>query len=404
MAVVDRPAPPYKAVGAIALVLLVIGAVMLWGQFRGAFTTRVGVTLVSPRAGLVVDPGSKVTLNGVEIGRVGEIAATSVAGVPHALLTLRIDPRYLHLIPANVSADIKASTVFGNKYIALRSPEDPSPQRLSAGGEITASWVSTEFNTLFETVMAISERVDPVKLNQTLTAAAQSLGGMGADIGRSLADGSAILERLNTQMPQFRRDLRGVTALADIYAEAAPDLLDGLAAAALTAGTLDDQRGAIDDALLAAIGFSDTAGGILERGGPYLVRAAQDLIPTSQLFDHYSPQLLCTIRNYHDAAPLMAEVFGGDNGYSLASAGTIFGMGVPNTYVFPDNLPRVNARGGPGGRPGCWQKITRELWPAPYLVMDTGLSIAPYNHFELGQPIFTEYVWGRQIGAPTINP
>lgn len=404
MAVVDRPAPPYKAVGAIALVLLVIGAVLLWGQFRGAFAARVGLTLVSPRAGLVVDPGSKVTLNGVEIGRVGEIAATSVAGVPHALLTLRIDPRYLHLIPANVSADIKASTVFGNKYIALRSPEEPSPQRLSAGGEITAHWVSTEFNTLFETVMAISERVDPVKLNQTLTAAAQALGGMGADIGRSLADGNAILDRLNARMPQFRRDLRGVTALAEIYADAAPDLLDGLAAAALTAGTLDDQRGAIDDALLAAIGFSATAGGTLDRGGPYLVRAAQDLIPTSQLFDHYSPQLLCTIRNYHDAAPLMAEVFGGDNGYSLASAGTIFGMGVPNTYVFPDNLPRVNARGGPGGRPGCWQKITRELWPAPYLVMDTGLSIAPYNHFELGQPIFTEYVWGRQIGAPTINP
>ena len=70
MAVVDRPAPPYKAVGAIALVLLVIGAVLLWGQFRGAFAARVGLTLVSPRAGLVVDPGSKVTLNGVEIGRV----------------------------------------------------------------------------------------------------------------------------------------------------------------------------------------------------------------------------------------------------------------------------------------------------------------------------------------------
>jgi phospholipid/cholesterol/gamma-HCH transport system substrate-binding protein len=32
------------------------------------------------------------------------------------------------------------------------------------------------------------------------------------------------------------------------------------------------------------------------------------------------------------------------------------------------------------------------------------LSIAPYNHFELGQPIVTEYVWGRQVGAPTINP
>jgi DNA-binding NarL/FixJ family response regulator len=57
-----------------------------------------------------------------------------------------------------------------------------------------------------------------------------------------------------------------------------------------------------------------------------------------------------------------------------------------NPYVYPDNLPRVNARGGPEGRPGCWQPITRDLWPAPYLVMDTGASIAPYNHFGL-QPV-----------------
>ena len=47
---------------------------------------------------------------------------------------------------------------------------------------------------------------------------------------------------------------------------------------------------------------------------------------------------------------------------------------------------------------------TRELWPAPYLVMDTGASTAPYNHFELGQPILIEYVWGRQGGENTINP
>jgi len=72
--------------------------------------------------------------------------------------------------------------------------------------------------------------------------------------------------------------------------------------------------------------------------------------------------------------------------------------------VYPDNLPQVNAKGGPEGRPGCWQPITRDLWPAPYLVFDTGASIAPYNHFELGQPLTSEYVWGRQIGEHTINP
>ncbi|MGW0159584.1 MCE family protein [Mycobacterium sp. NPDC003323] len=402
MALTDRSAPPYRSAGAIALVLLTLAAVLIYQQFRGEFRSRVDLTLLSPRAGLVVDPGSKVTLNGVEIGRVSRIAATPSG---QARLTLQVDPRHLSLLPANIAAEIKATTVFGNKYVALSSPEDPVAQRIGVGGEITARWVSTEFNSLFETVMAIAERVDPVLLNQTLTATAQALNGMGDGFGRSLSDGNTILAALNEQMPQFRRDVRGLAALADTYADAGPDMFDALAAAATTAATVHTERGAVDRALMAAIGVGDTGTDIMARGGPYLIRGAQDLIPTATLFDYYSPQLFCTLRNYHDAAPLMAQVFGGDNGFSLASAGTIFGLGgVGNPYVYPDNLPRVNARGGPGGRPGCWQKITRELWPAPYLVMDTGLSIAPYNHVELGSPIFAEYVWGRQIGAPTINP
>jgi hypothetical protein len=35
--------------------------------------------------------------------------------------------------------------------------------------------------------------------------------------------------------------------------------------------------------------------------------------------------------------------------------------------------------------------------------MDTGASIAPYNHFEFGQPILIDYVWGRQVGENTIT-
>ena len=36
--------------------------------------------------------------------------------------------------------------------------------------------------------------------------------------------------------------------------------------------------------------------------------------------------------------------------------------------------------------------------------MDTGASMAPYNHFELGSPLVVEHVWGRQLGDYTINP
>ena len=61
--------------------------------------------------------------------------------------------------------------------------------------------------------------------------------------------------------------------------------------------------------------------------------------------------------------------------------------------------PHLQGSGHPRQRHRC-----RDLWPQPYLVMDTGASIAPYNHIELGQPLFTEYVWGRQVGEHTINP
>ncbi len=245
--------------------------------------------------------------------------------------------------------------------------------------------------------------MDPIKLNQTLTATADALTGLGDGFGNSLISvGNRILEDLNGEMPQIRYANRKLADLADVYANASPDLWDGLQNAVQTARTFNDHSGDIDSALMASIGFAGTATGSIERSGPYLARGAADLVPTAKLLDDYRGMLFCTIRNVAELQVRSSAVLGG-NGYSLAtSSGTVGGAG--NPYVYPDNLPRVNARGGPEGRPGCWQKITRELWPAPYLVMDTGASIAPYNHAEIPQPMLIEYVWGRQVGQYTINP
>ncbi len=393
--------PPYKLAGLILSLLTIAAIVLVYFQFRGDFLDREKLTMMSARAGLSMDPGAKVTYNGVEIGRVGKVEQVNVGGEPQAKITLEVDPKYLDLIPKNVEADISATTVFGNKYISFKSPKDPTPQRITASDVIDVTSVTTEFNTLFETVVDVAQQVDPIKLNQTLSATAEALGGLGDRFGQSIVQGNEILADINPQMPQIRRLNQGLANLGDVYANAAPDLFDGLEHAVTTARTLNEQQGNIDQALMAAVGFGNTGGDIFERGGPYLVRGTQDLIPTSQLLDTYSPALFCTIRNFHDVEPKVAASLGG-NGYSLRTLSEIMGAG--NPYVYPDNLPRVNAKGGPEGRPGCWQPITRDLWPAPYLVMDTGASIAPYNHFGLGQPILIEYVWGRQIGENTINP
>jgi phospholipid/cholesterol/gamma-HCH transport system substrate-binding protein len=399
---IDRHNPPYRTAGAVLVIIAAVVGGLIYLQFRGDFIRSTELTLVSSRAGLVVEPGAKVTYNGVEIGRVARIGTVDVDGTAKAELTLDVDPDYLELIPANVVADVQATTVFGNKYVSFSSPDNPAAQRISSGDVIDVSSVSTEFNTLFETVLSLAQQVDPIKLNQTLTATAEALTGLGDRFGESLSNGNNILDDLNARMPQIREDTRLVAGLVDVYADASPDLWDGLQNAVTTARTFNARWADIDAALMAALGFADTATDSVDRGGPYLVRGAADLVVTSKLFDTYSPQLFCSLRNFAEIEKKVAETLGG-NGYSLsASSGAFAGAG--NPYIYPDNLPRVNARGGPGGRPGCWQKISRELWPAPYLVMDTGASIAPYNHAELGQPMLIEYVWGRQFGELTINP
>ena len=393
--------PPYKLAGLILALVTALVFALTWMQFRGTFEKKTQLTVLSGRAGLSMDPGSKVTFNGVPIGRLASIDVVTVDDNPEAKLILDVKPQYLKLIPENVSAELRATTVFGNKYISFLSPPNPSTERLSPSTPIRAQGVTTEFNTLFETITAISEQIDPIKLNQTLTATAQALDGLGDKFGQSIVNGNDILSDLNPRMPQIRRDISGLADLGEVYANAGPDLFDGLTNAVTTARTLNEQRGNLDQALVAAVGFGNTGGDIFERGGPYLVRGAQDLLPTSALLDKYSPALFCTIRNYHDAGPKLAGALGG-NGYSLQTHSLVLGVG--NPYVYPDNLPRVNAKGGPEGRPGCWQPVTKDLWPMPYLVMDTGASIAPYNHLELGQPLVAEYVWGRQVGENTINP
>ncbi|WP_297593332.1 MCE family protein [Mycobacterium sp.] len=423
--------PPYKWVGLVGLVIAAVVLGLVYGQFRGDFTPKTELTMLASRAGLVMDPGSKVTYNGVEIGRVGKIAETVRDGKPAAKFTLEVYPRYLKLIPSNVNADIKATTVFGGKYVSLTTPAHPSPQKISPHTVLDARSVTTEINTLFQTITSIAEKVDPVKLNLTLSAAAQSLAGLGDKFGQSVVNANAVLDEVNPRMPQARKDIQRLAALGDTYADASPDLFDFLNNAVITSRTINAQQKDLDQALLSAAGFGNTGAEVFNKAGPYLARGAADLVPTAQLLDTYSPELFCTLRNYHDIEPKAATFLGG-NGYSLitntaalsglglianplglvASAGLTLGLGAaaglvggaPNPYIWPENLPRTNARGGPGGAPGCWQQITRDLWPAPELVMDTGNSLAPYNHLETGSPYAIEYVWGRQVGDNTINP
>lgn len=393
--------PPYRLAGIVLLLVLALILTFVILQFRGTLKPKTYLTMLSSRAGLVMDPGAKVTYNGVAIGRVNKIEPAVADGKEAAKFSLEVDPKYVKLIPANVRGDIEATTIFGNKYVSLTSPTDPNSKRISSADVIDVRSVTTEFNTVFETVTSLAEKIDPVKLNLTLSATAEALTGLGTKLGQTLVQTNTALDNLNPRLPRLQYGMQRLADVADLYTGAGPDFWDSLDNSLTTIRTLNNQQGDLDATLLGAIGFGNAGADVFERGAPYLVRTMSDLIPTSRLLNTYSPELSCMLRKYAELLPAALDGFGG-NGYSLADHAQL--IGAPNPYVYPDNLPRVNARGGPGGAPGCWQKVTRDFWPAPTLIADTGASIAPYNHFELGQPLLTEYVWGRQVGENTINP
>ncbi|MDT7720928.1 MAG: phospholipid/cholesterol/gamma-HCH transport system substrate-binding protein, partial [Mycobacterium sp.] len=127
-----RPGERYlhPAWWSLILVMVITGLVMVTaGFFSGTFRSFVPVALTSDRSGLVMDSGGKVKMRGVEVGRVASISA----GSQTVSVQLEIYPDQIRFIPANVQAQIRATTAFGAKYVDLIFPDTPSRARLAAG-------------------------------------------------------------------------------------------------------------------------------------------------------------------------------------------------------------------------------------------------------------------------------
>ena len=98
----------FAGLATIATVTVVVALALT--SFRGDFEDSVTVTVVSPRAGLVMNPDAKVQFHGVQVGTV---AAIDDRPDGQAALRLAMDPARLQAIPANVIADIAATTANG---------------------------------------------------------------------------------------------------------------------------------------------------------------------------------------------------------------------------------------------------------------------------------------------------
>ncbi|WP_204079223.1 MCE family protein [Mycobacterium riyadhense] len=372
------------------ILLAAIGVVVLVTavSFNGTFRSYVPVTLTADRSGLVMDTGAKVMMRGVQVGRVSQIGAKNGAS-----LELEIDPDQIRYIPANVEVRISATTAFGAKFVDLVMPENPSRARLSAGAVLRSKNVSTEINTVFENVVDLLNMIDPLKLNAVLTAVADAVRGQGERIGQATTDLNQVLAALNARSETMRQNWRSVKKFNDTYDAAAQDILTILNAASTTSSTVVNHSTQLDALLLNVIGLSNTGANLLSYSRDNLVASVNILEPTTNLLFKYHPEYTCFLQGtkwYLDNGGYSA--WGGADGRTLQlDVALLLGN---DPYVYPDNLPLVAAKGGPGGQPGCGSlPDATKNFPVRQLVTNTGwgtgLDIRPNPG--LGHPCWADY-------------
>ncbi|HEV7854841.1 MAG TPA: MCE family protein [Mycobacterium sp.] len=355
---------------ALLLVLGVFGATALsLGAFNRSFSPGVAVTLTADRSGLVMEPYAKVKMRGVQIGRVETVASTADS----ATLELDIDPGQIENIPANVKARINATSLFGAKYVDLIPPTDPSPQRLSAGAVLKSENVAIEVNTVFQNLVELIKQVDPYKLNAVLSALAGGVRGKGEQIGQSITESNDVLLALNSRTDTLRADFQALANVSDTYSDAAQNIIDTVAAASTTAATVTAQAAQLDKLLVSVAGLSQRGIELVRPNKENFVKTINLLEPTTSLLMKYNPELTCLLVGADRTGAELSPVYGGSNGKSVVMDATVLLADDP--YRYPDNLPIVAAKGGPGGKPGCGSlPDVAQNWPVRYLVTDTGFG------------------------------
>ncbi|MGE2729943.1 MCE family protein [Mycolicibacterium vaccae] len=397
--------------GVLPVVGLVLAVVATGFFFTRSYERYVEVTVSAERAGLVMDPGAKVKLRGVQVGFVGDV-------VPQRGpidLALRLDPEALRYLPANVEARISASTAFGAKFVDLVIPDDPSAEHLSSGAVIPAVNVATEVNTVFENLVGVLDQVQPAKLNAVLTAFADGVRGQGERIGRATSDADDVLLAVNPRMGTVSENWKSLRDFTDAYSGAADDIMAILDNAAVTSETLSAQAQDLNELLFAAVGFGQTGADLLGPNKENLVSAINDLAPTTSLLNTYQPTYRCLIEGSQWLLDHGGRDIQGGDGKSIILDMTLL-LG-DDPYRYPENLPVIAAKGGPGGKPGCGSlPDVAKRFPVRQLITNTGwgpgLDIRPNPG--IGHPWWVNFLpvtravpeppSVRGAGPPAIGP
>ncbi len=285
-------------------------AMLIWlsiAIYNKAFTHVTWVTVKAERAGLQLAQFGDVRRHGVLVGQVRSIRQDG----KEASIKVAFYPSAAKQIPENVRVDIVPTTLFGQKYLAMMDPTDPSDRKLGNGDVIPSSRVHTnvELQNILANLFPLLRSIRPADLSSTLYAIATALRGRGDKIGDTMVRLDAYLSRLNLKLPTLKQDLTLLAKVAHTYAIAAPDLVRLMRNATTTAHTVTEKEGQLRAFFGDVTGLGATSTRVLERNGEMIVRQGQLGRPLLNLLDTYSPEFPCLLKGADRYADRLNGIF-----------------------------------------------------------------------------------------------
>ena len=286
-------------------ILFLVGLAI--ASFQQRFTPVVLVTLKAERIGNQLQNSSDVKIRGLIVGEVRSITSTGSG----ASIEMALQPDQVASIPVNVSARILPKTLFGERYVDLVIPADPSPKAIAGGDTISQDHtkVAIELEQVFDNLLPLLRTVKPEKLATTLNALATALDGRGRQLGDNLVLADRYFAAINPNMPTIQADISGLADLASTYAAAAPDLLRMLKALTTTNTTIVEKQDALAGFLAGTAGFANAATAFLNANGDRIIQVGRVQRPTLALAARYAPEYPCLATGLANWTPRAIQMF-----------------------------------------------------------------------------------------------
>jgi len=373
-----------RVTGVIGLLLVAAVVAGLLGIYLKVFKPVIEVTVMSDRAGLLLDKGSAVRAYGLPVG---EVRGVRTAGGAQVAITIALDPDKVDMIPEDVGAVIRATTVFGAKFVELEVPSDASDRPIRAGAVIEATDTTVEVNDSFQHAIELLQAVSPRDLNNTLTQLATTLGGRGEQLGAYLTQLNAYLTSLNRHLPALASDIRLSRDVLQTYADVAPELISAADQAGTTAVTFSDSAATMHAFLVDLTQASKTVSIFLDSLEEPLVDLITEGTPVTNLLRIYSPEVGCLIDNLAQSGIIVGKGLGAKDPGVQSRNGVFPGQ---ESYQPGVNLPKIVT----GVGPICYPQPTRAHPLFPHIRFDDGTQTV----YDGVGPVVNPGRWGDPFG------